>query len=134
MELRARLGLAAIAAVAAGLAEGLVRCITRGVPRLHAAHKVSIDVLWVAPLVDLVLFLCLAIALHAVLRLAPERVRREDAALSLGLFAGIGAAGVGIATAVLHPISIAVVGLGVAVLAYRWARGRAERAGGAAWD
>lgn len=110
---------AVVAAVVAGVAEGLVRLVTRGVPRLHAAHKLSPDVLWAAPLVNLAFFLALAAGLHLVLPRTPGPVRRRDARITRASLVALGAIGVGLATAVLHPASVVVLGLGIGVVAAR---------------
>lgn len=99
-----------------------MRLWTRRVPGLHAAHKVSVDVLWVAPLLNLALLALLALALHAAFRILPARMGRFDRPVTWFLAAGIGATGVAMAPAVLHPASIAVLAAGVGVLV---ARGRA---------
>lgn len=114
-----RLRLACVAAVVAGFVEGLVRAVTRHFPGLHPAHKLSIDVLWVAPLVNVLFFCALAVGLHVLLRFAPASLRRRDRSISLGAFVALGAIGVGLATAVLHPASVVVLGLGLGVVAAR---------------
>jgi len=119
MGLSSRLRLAVVTAVVSGFAEGLVRLVTRHFPGLHAAHKLSVDVLWVAPLVNVVFFCALAVGLHILFRFVPGSVRRRDRALSRGAFVALGAIGVGLATAVLHPASVVVLGLGAGVLAAR---------------
>ena len=119
-----RIRLALALGASSGFVEALVRMVTRTRPELHAAHKVPIDVLWVAPLMNAVLFVAVALVMGLVLRFAPERLRARDREVSLGVFTFLAVAVIGLATAVLHPAAVLLVAVGGAVSAARASAGR----------
>ncbi len=55
--------IAAWSGVLFGFLEGGILCITRGFPARRAAHQVSNDIVWVAPVVDVIVFLGIAAAI-----------------------------------------------------------------------
>jgi arylsulfatase A-like enzyme len=96
------------AAVLFGLLEGTILCLTRAYPAIHAAHKVSPDILWVAPAVELFLFLLAALGLFVLLQLprgwlTGSRLLRACLVLVvLGVFTALAA------PALLHPVGTAL--------------------------
>ena len=104
--------IAAWSAVGFGLIEGAILCIIRAFPVLRAPYKVSPEILWVAPAVNLVLFLLVAVVLIAVL----GAMRRLDTAYRLravyGTFIFLGLLAVLAAPGVLHVVAAAVLAMG----------------------
>ncbi len=115
------------AATIFGLLEGVVLCISRVDPLIHAAHKVSTSILWVAPLVDLPLFLLVAVALFVGLRLAWKRLGTRSLLIAYGLFVFLGIYTVVSAPRKIQPIGAAVFSLGVAVAFCRKLKSSEER-------
>jgi arylsulfatase A-like enzyme len=110
-----------------GLLEGVAFVIIRPYPMLLAAHKVSPDILWVSPLVDIILFALLALAFAAVLPLVRrmfglERIRAAGAA-----FVGVGVFSVLTVPRMMRTEAAAVLALGIAVLVWRVLGSRTER-------
>ncbi len=99
-------------AVGFGLIEGIVLCIMREFPALRAPYKVSPEILWVAPLVDLVLFLSAAAALIAVSRILRRPYTASHLRAIYGIFILFGLFAVLSAPGVIHVASAAVLALG----------------------
>lgn len=113
-----------------GLIEGIVLTATRGYPVILAAYKMSPDALWVAPLVDLVLFALGACALTVALPLLRRR-RVAELRVAVGVFVFLGSFAVLGGPKLLHLASALLLSLGIAVALVRGLRGREERL--AAW-
>ncbi|MFN8666682.1 MAG: sulfatase [Gemmatimonadaceae bacterium] len=102
-----------------GLAEGVAHAIARGVPTIQSPYKVSLDVVWIAPLVNAVLFGVIAVALWIVA--LPFRRRlgaRVDAAL-VGVLLFGGVAVPALTLKVLYLPSAVLLALGAAVVITR---------------
>ncbi|HEX6309671.1 MAG TPA: sulfatase [Longimicrobiales bacterium] len=112
---RSALALAAWAGLAFGLAEGAVLVVTRQFPKLRAPYKVSVDILWAAPLLHIVLYAALALLMWAVFR----ALARSRTGAYLRWYARtllfVGAVAVLNAPGVLHPASVVVLAAGLAV-------------------
>lgn len=104
---------AAWAAVGFGFLEGVLLAWTRGIPTLHAAHKLSAHVLWAAPLIDLPLFILFAVCLRGLLLVLPTRYRHLSRPVVYGALAALGTVVVALATDVLHTAAIGILGAGV---------------------
>ena len=115
-----------------GLLEGIVHAVARLDPRILAPGKVSNDILWVAPLANLLPFLAVGVLAWLAYRFGPRRLRRWPAErLAAGLFVFGGAFSVLFSPRIIGAVSAAVLALGLAVAAVRFVEGREARA--AAW-
>lgn len=115
--------IAAWAGTIFGLLEGAVFCASRSFPLIQAAHKVSNEILWVAPVVDVTLFLLAAVALLLVRPLARRWLGRGYLNTVYGAFIVIGAYTVITAPSVINQVGAAVFSLGLAVVLCRRLRG-----------
>jgi len=108
-----------------GLLEGILQIVSRWYPALQAAHKVSAEALWIAPLVDLPVALAGAVLL---LGLSAWRAARGGLSLLTGYtaFAFGGFLTLLAVPGVLHPVSAVMLALGFAVLVRRRLGGREE--------
>jgi arylsulfatase A-like enzyme len=103
-----------------GIAEGAVIAYTRQFPAINAPYKTSERVLWVAPLLDVVLFVALAAALLAVRRmLTPGGTRANDSRHAVLVFTFLGVFGILFAPRVIHPAAILLFSAGSALATYR---------------
>src|SRR5688572_30372404 len=121
-----------------GIVEGGVLAVTRQFPTIGAPYKTSVNVLWVAPFLNVLLFLAFAGVLSAIL-LAVRRVKRRsptaddqgarsdnlesDVLVAFAVFTFLGVFGVISAPRVLHPASGAILAAGVGIAAFRAGRG-----------
>ncbi len=105
-----------------GLLEGAVLVWTRAWPAIQAAHKLSPDVLWIAPLVQIVLLGLAAIGLALAARVVPALGPRV--ATVAGSFVALGTAAVIGGPGVLHPASVAVIAGGIGISVARIVRDR----------
>ncbi|MGI9079024.1 MAG: sulfatase [Gemmatimonadaceae bacterium] len=112
-------------AVGFGLLEGVVLCITRAFPALRAPYKVSPHILWVAPLVDLVLFLSAAGVVIAVSRMVWRSHGASHLRSVYGVFVFLGLFAVLSAPGVIHIPSAALLALGGALAIARKVNGTA---------
>jgi arylsulfatase A-like enzyme len=127
-QLAAWLLVAAWSAVAFGILEGAVLAAARLDPRILAPGKVSNDILWVAPLVNMPAFLLAALAGGIAYRLAPERLRRwPGERVAIGIFVFLGAFSVIFSPRLLGAFGTIVLALGLAVAAMRLVEGREQR-------
>ena len=110
---------AAWAALLSGLLEGMVLCISRAYPVLLAAHKVSTDVIWVAPAVNLVVFLLASMGVVALVRFARGWLGSSQLLVVYGCFIFLGVSIVITAPAILHPASVVVLSLGITLAVCR---------------
>ena len=122
--------MAATLALAAGLLEGAAEWILEFIPDVNGYFGDLVpEILWIAPAVDLVLFLALAVALAAASRLF-DRVRFDALALSVFLWLAVYGAlsTLGILSAQgagsIHPLARAMLATGVAVQAFLYTRRR----------
>lgn len=115
------------AAVVFGLMEGAVLTITRAYPELLAPFKASAHLLWVAPLVDLPLFLAAALASLLGLGLLRRWAGGKQRLLVYGLFVFLGVFTVLEAPKVIHPLAVAVLSLGLAVAFCSRLRGHEDK-------
>ena len=116
--------LAAWSAVSFGLVEGALLVWTRGMPRLHAPYKASNQLLWIAPLVDVVVFVAVAVLLPLAWRLLRRWTAGHENRLTAGAFLFLGMWTVLDTPGVLHPAASMVLGLGLAVATSRGLAGR----------
>lgn len=114
---------AAWVALAAGLLEGVILTVTRSFPKVLAPYKASARLLWVAPLVDLVVFALAAVVLLAVLRLV-RRGGWPEPKVALAVLLFLGWATVLETPKVLHPASVVVLTAGLTTVAVRAIGGR----------
>jgi hypothetical protein len=111
------------AAALFGLLEGVVLNIARAYPAILAPYKVSAHVLWIAPVVDVSIFLPTAAGLLVFLRAVRRWVSTSQLLLVFGVFVLLGAVSVATAPKIIHPVSAAVLSAGVAVASCRKLRG-----------
>ncbi|MBI2834358.1 MAG: sulfatase [Acidobacteria bacterium] len=111
--------IAAWSASVLGAFEGVVLEVARAFPSVLAPDKAPVHILWVAPLVDLALFLALAGMLAPAVRLLARLPRIRPAVAVFGMFTAIGISNVLTAPAVLHPASAAILALGMTVACCR---------------
>ncbi len=115
--------LAACFALLAGIVEGLVSWSRAILPQAFGWHNHLLpEILWAAPLVDLVLFLAIGLILMAVSRFLPRRVRPDLVACLI--FGFLVLAGPLFILPELHWASVLLLSLGLAVQAARYAWSR----------
>jgi arylsulfatase A-like enzyme len=117
--------IAAWAGLAFGVAEGAVLCFTRRFPAIVAPFKTSPHVLWIAPMLDVVLFLLIAAIILAALRIV--RPRAAEPSTAVVIFAFLGFFGVISAPKIIHPASAVLLAAGLAVLLGRILKPTDER-------
>lgn len=105
-----------------GLVEGGIKTTLRGVPGFVFLN--SADILWVAPAVNVLLFLAVALAGALVSRLLPAPATVAQAG---GLFAWLSLCGLLWALGKLSPWAALLLSLGLAIQCGRWLRRREER-------
>src|SRR5687768_7875881 len=121
-----------------GIVEGGVLAVARQFPAIGAPYKTSVHVLWVAPFLNVLLFLAFAGVLSAIL-FAVRRVKRRspaaddqrarsdnpesDVLIAVAVFTFLGVYGVISAPRLLHPASAAILAAGVGIAAFRGGRG-----------
>jgi len=112
--------------------------VARQFPAIGAPYKTSVHVLWVAPFLNVLLFLAFAGVLSAIL-FAVRRVKRRspaaddqrarsdnpesDVLIAVAVFTFLGVYGVISAPRLLHPASAAILAAGVGIAAFRGGRG-----------
>ena len=99
--------------------EGLIANFLRGVPGF--AIRVSVEILWIAPAVYLVLFLLLGLGLSTLFRL---RNRIPPISLTVGFFTWVTLFGLLLLLGLLHQIAALLLSLGIGVQIARMLRGR----------
>ena len=104
----------------AGLLDGLEMFAVRFVPRIRGPFKVPPEVLWVAPVVAIVLFLLALPALLLVARPVARRRGIPEQRLLVSLYALVAAFCLLFAPRVLHPASVVVLAVGIALAVTRW--------------
>ena len=107
------------AAVLFGLLEGALDIVLRGYPALQAAHKLGPAALWITPLGNLLILLPVAVVLALLARSWPAA---GTAPAAWGVFGALGAMAVLRAPEVLHPVTVALLGLGVGTMVSRAVR------------
>jgi arylsulfatase A-like enzyme len=105
-----------------GLAEGLVLNASRANPVLFAPYKLSAHVIWVAPIIDIAIFLITACLLMLLFMLIPERYRGPFPDLVFGIFLFLGFFAVLFAPKILHVASVVLLSLGLAIVSVRLLR------------
>jgi arylsulfatase A-like enzyme len=127
MRFREALSLAVWSAVVFGLLEGIVLCVCRAYPAILASRKVPVEVLWIAPLLDIPFFLGAAVALFVAVRLA-SRVRQvSEPALVFGGLLWLGYLVVLSTPIIIHIVSATLLSLGLAIATWRLIAGRYDR-------
>lgn len=111
------------AATVFGLLEGIVLDIARAYPALLAPYKASAHLLWIAPVVDMPLFLLAALGLLVLLRLSRRWTNGIELTIAYGFFACIGAFSVIEAPKILNVPSTLLLSIGLGVVAFRSIRG-----------
>ena len=109
--------------LAAGLLEGLTALILRGEPQFYI--RVSPDILWIAPAVNLLLFLLIGAILDVLYRLTGKP---PDESLIAGLFTWATLFALLLLLGVMHQVAALILSLGVAVQTARVLRGREPHA------
>ncbi|MFN0072941.1 MAG: hypothetical protein ACKVVP_15765 [Chloroflexota bacterium] len=101
----------------------MVLHLSRSFPAILAPYKTSAHVLWVAPLVDLALFIPVSLAAVIGIRLVRRRFFIPGLPILYGLFGFLGALTVLTGPKLLHPLSAVVLSLGLAVVLGKQIRG-----------
>lgn len=109
--------------LAAGLLEAIAATLLKGAPGF--AVRVSPEILWVAPALNLSLFLLITAGLLALLGLAG---RTTDAKFLAGMFSGATLFSLLLLLGIMHQVAALILSLGVAVQTARSLRGREGRA------
>jgi arylsulfatase A-like enzyme len=111
--------IAAWTATIFGLMEGVILVIWRAYPAILAPYKVSADVLWIAPALNLVLFSIAAASLLLLAKLVRKRLNISDSLIIYGAFFFLGLFAVISVPKIIHLVSAAVLSLGLAAAACR---------------
>jgi hypothetical protein len=122
MSLREILRTALWSALVYGFVEGLVLIITLPFPAILAPYKGSIHSLWIAPLVEIPVFVGLGIGLAIIAPLLERFHIRLTAGLVFSFFSFLGFWVILSAPKLLHPLASILLGLGMAIAVYRWAK------------
>jgi arylsulfatase A-like enzyme len=101
-----------------GLLEGAVLTFSRQFPEVRSPHKVSPDVLWIAPIETVVAFLLAGLVLVIVLRIA-RASERTTTLTGYGLFTSAGVAAAILSSGWIHWAAAALLGVGAAVVVGR---------------
>jgi arylsulfatase A-like enzyme len=108
--------IAAWSAVIFGLVEGLVLVICRAYPANVAPYKVSNDALWVAPVLDLIIFLLVAAGMLLLMKLGRKWLNgMQWPIFAYGAFIFLGIFAVISVPKIIHLLSAAVLSLGLSV-------------------
>lgn len=102
-----------------GFLEGVALCLSRAYPVIQAAHKVSNDAIWVAPLVDSLLFLLATPFLLIALALAGKYLRNREILTAFGFFSFLGVSTVLTMPRVFHSYAAAILSLGLTMVLTR---------------
>lgn len=111
-------------ALAFGFLEGVVFLATNPYPLIRAAHKVSFDVLWIAPVFDALVFLGVALALLVPLQLFRRVSVEKKTAIAWAAFTFVSVFMVVTALSLVSLYGAAVFAAGVAAIVWRIGRGR----------
>ena len=112
------------AALVMGLVEGALLNLARFWPVVLAPYKASAHVLWVAPLLDIVIFGCLGLLLLVAMRLAPALVGSRALLICWAGAALVGAGTVAITLRGIHVLSAGLLAVGAAAATARAVSGR----------
>ena len=115
------------AAMIFGLLEAIILCVSRYYPAIFAAHKVSPHVLWVAPVLDLLLFLPAAAALTILTKFIQRRFPLPSLLTAYGCFIFLGVFPVIAASGVIHPLAAVILAAGFATFGWHKLRGFESR-------
>ncbi len=128
ISIRDTLPLAMWSGLLAGVLEGVVFLVARDYPLINAAHKVSVDGMWLAPLLDTILWLFAGVALLPVWLLLSRFLPRQRV-LQIAFVVFFAPAFVTplIAPEVLKPYGAGVLALGVSVALVRLIGERQEQ-------
>jgi arylsulfatase A-like enzyme len=107
--------IAAWAALFFGLIEGLILNITRSYPVILAPYKASAHVMWIAPLVDIAVFLLTGVGWFVLLSFKPVRNSRLSWWLLYGFYIFLGAFAVLSAPELISDFSAIGLALGIIV-------------------
>lgn len=102
-----------------GIAEGVAHAVARSVPTIQSPYKVSLDVVWIAPLVNAVLFGVIALALSIVAPVLRRRFATRGDAFLVGILVFGAVAVPALTLKVLYLPSAALLALGAAVVITR---------------
>ncbi|MBI4589075.1 MAG: sulfatase, partial [Candidatus Rokubacteria bacterium] len=103
-----------------GFLEGVALSVSRLFPAVLAPYKVSLHALWIAPALDLPLFLLAAAGLLPLLGVIGRWRGARPLLITHGVFVFLGTVTVVTAPAVIHPIAATLLSLGVTAA---WCRG-----------
>jgi arylsulfatase A-like enzyme len=115
--------IAAWTATIFGFAEGIVQCITRFYPAIFASYKVSPQVLWAAPVLNLLLFLPAAAGLKILAIYTHRWFDPSSLLTAYGCFIFLGVFPVITASGVIHPLASVILSAGFASFAWHKLRG-----------
>lgn len=107
-----------------GFLEGVVFLATNPYPLIRAAHKVSYDVLWIAPIFDALVFVGVALALFIPLQLFRRVSAEKKIAIAWAALTFVSVFMVVTAPSLVSLYASAVLAAGVAALVWRMGRGR----------
>ncbi len=111
--------IAAWAATIFGLLEGSVLVVCRAFPPILAAHKVSPHMIWIAPIIDLSLFLLAGAVVIPLLRPAQKWSGLSRSLIVYGFFVFIGTLIVISSPKLIHPASTIILSAGLAAVGGR---------------
>jgi arylsulfatase A-like enzyme len=110
-----------------GIVEGILLNASRAYPVILAPYKTSAQVLWIAPLLDIALFLLASMGITIFLSIFKRWIREIRLDILYGLFYFLGFFTVLNALKLIHPASAAALALGLAVVVARGIRRVASR-------
>jgi hypothetical protein len=119
--------IAAWSATAFGLLEGVLLNIARAYPALLAPYKASAQMLWLAPVVDLPLFLLAAVGLLILFKLAQKWTGGSELLITYSFFIFLGIFTLAEALKIIHLASAALLSVGLTVVFCRKLRGSEHR-------
>ena len=119
--------IAAWAGTIFGLAEGVILCICRAFPAVLAPFKVSAHGLWVAPSIDLPLFVLAGVGVVVFLRWALKWLGTSKLLVAYGFYVFLGLFTLLTAPKMIHLISATLLSLGLTAVFCRRLRGWESR-------
>lgn len=115
------------AAVVFGLGEGIILSVTRSYPQILAPFKASPHILWVAPLIDLPLFLVAALGFLFFSRLLQRWLKDKELLIIYGVFIFLGVFTLLETAKIIHPLAVFILSLGATVASCGKLRGGEQR-------
>ncbi len=98
-----------------GIVEGVVLCVSRQYPMILAPYKTSAHVLWVAPLLDVALFVTAAVIGGSILCVLGRRLGKDLSGVAFVGFIVLGMFAVLNSVRLMHPVAALILSLGLAV-------------------